>query len=94
MFGARLFLFDTLLNLDEVGHLDEDVQEAIGMQVRYSVKKSRPIISLSDSNSLPIRQGPTQMLAFTHSYGSEFHVTVPNTLHTASDKAFIAFCCS
>lgn len=31
MFGARLFLFDIMLNLDEVGHLDEDVQEAIGM---------------------------------------------------------------
>lgn len=52
MFGARKFLSGSILNLDEVRYLDgvrypdEDNQEAVGVWVRYSVKKSTPFIFL------------------------------------------------
>lgn len=67
MFGVRKIVSGSMLNLGEVVYPDEDVQEAIGIWVRYSVKKSTPCISLSNRN-LFILRGPTQRFAFTHSY--------------------------
>lgn len=51
MFGAINFFSGSMLNLGEVVY-PADVQEAIGIWVRYWVKKSTPFISLSNSKLL------------------------------------------